>query len=265
VVDIVNPVSFWLELPLQWKQKKIHPVFHTSLLSPYKEMEEHGENFPEPPPNLIEGEEEYEVEQVLNSRWHGCGKKLQYLLRWRGYSQAHDSWESVEQVHAPELVDRFHQENPEAIRAICLKEDELDDEKAMSHFHPTSATDRTSPTTCWTSPVWDPSPAPPTWGLLTPLTPTVSWNITPTFQYEMLFGNLVTTQNQTLKEFEWESEERRQAADNMFCFLKVIEQAQDFEGKIHHMFKSGRKALLCQCEENCENCRKPATCRYWGS
>jgi hypothetical protein len=86
----------------------VHPVFHTSLLSPYKETEEHGENFPEPPLDLAEGEEEYEVEQVLGSRQHGHEKKLQYLLRWKGYSQAHDSWEPTEQVHAPELVDRFH-------------------------------------------------------------------------------------------------------------------------------------------------------------
>jgi hypothetical protein len=71
-------------------------------------MEEHGANFPELPLDLVEGEEEYEVEQVLSSRQHGCRKKLQYLLKWRGYSQAHDSWELVEQVHAPELVDRFH-------------------------------------------------------------------------------------------------------------------------------------------------------------
>jgi hypothetical protein len=68
VVDAVNPVSFQLELPLQWKQKKVHPVFHTSLLSLYKEMEEHGANFPKPPPDLVEGEEEYEVEQVLDLR-----------------------------------------------------------------------------------------------------------------------------------------------------------------------------------------------------
>jgi hypothetical protein len=136
VIDAINPVLFRLELPLQWKQKKVHPVFHASLLSPYREMEEHGVNFPEPPPDLVEGEEEYEVEQVLGSRRHGCRKKLQYLLRWKGYSQAHDSWESADQVHAPELVDRFHRENPEAIRAIDLKEDELDEEKTMPYIHP---------------------------------------------------------------------------------------------------------------------------------
>jgi hypothetical protein len=56
---------FQLELPEQWW---IHNVFHASLLTPYKEMEEHGQNFPQLPLELIEGQEEYEVERVLNSR-----------------------------------------------------------------------------------------------------------------------------------------------------------------------------------------------------
>jgi hypothetical protein len=43
-------------------------VFHASLLSPYKETEEHSANYPELPPDLIEGEEEYEVEEILGSR-----------------------------------------------------------------------------------------------------------------------------------------------------------------------------------------------------
>jgi hypothetical protein len=68
VIDVINPMAFQLELPLQWKQNKVHPIFHASLLSPYKETEEHGANFPEPPPDLVEGEEEYKVEQVLGSR-----------------------------------------------------------------------------------------------------------------------------------------------------------------------------------------------------
>jgi hypothetical protein len=60
-------------------------------------------------------------------------------IKWRGYSQAHNSWEPTEQVHAPELVDRFHQENPKAIRAICLKEDKLDSMETMPYIHPDNA------------------------------------------------------------------------------------------------------------------------------
>jgi hypothetical protein len=64
----VSPVVFKLGLPSHWR---IHDVFHASLLTPYKEMEEHGCNFVQPAPELVEGEEEYEVEQVLNSRQWG--------------------------------------------------------------------------------------------------------------------------------------------------------------------------------------------------
>jgi hypothetical protein len=77
VIEEILPVVFRLELPSHWK---IHNVFHASLLTRYNETEEHGCNFAQPAPELIEGEEEYKVEQVLNSRRFGRAKKLQYLL-----------------------------------------------------------------------------------------------------------------------------------------------------------------------------------------
>jgi Chromo (CHRromatin Organisation MOdifier) domain len=107
-----------MELSQQWK---IHNVFHTSLLMPYKEMEEHGENYVQPPPELVKGEEEYEIEQVLNSRHMGRAKKLQYLLRWKRYSRAHDSWQNATEVHAPELVANYLARKPSAIWAMTLK------------------------------------------------------------------------------------------------------------------------------------------------
>jgi hypothetical protein len=55
VATIISPIAYQLELPLQWK---IHNVFHASLLMPYKETEQHGKNFIEPPPDIIEGEPE---------------------------------------------------------------------------------------------------------------------------------------------------------------------------------------------------------------
>jgi Chromo (CHRromatin Organisation MOdifier) domain len=83
-------------------------MFHTSLLTSYKETEEHGENFTQPPLELIKGQEEYEVEQVLNLRCVRCMKKLQYLLWWKGYSCTHDSWQDAMEVHAPELVKEYY-------------------------------------------------------------------------------------------------------------------------------------------------------------
>ena len=53
-----------------------------TLLQPYKENEIYGKNFTEPPPELIEGEEVYEVELILNHWKRGCS--YQYYVKWQG-------------------------------------------------------------------------------------------------------------------------------------------------------------------------------------
>ena len=72
----IGPVTFKLKLLPTWK---IHPVFHASLITPYTETIAHGPNFKQPPPDLIEGKEEYEVEEILDKRKRGCG--FQYLVK----------------------------------------------------------------------------------------------------------------------------------------------------------------------------------------
>jgi hypothetical protein len=119
ITKVISPVVYQLTLPPQWK---IFNTFHASLLSPYKETEEHGRNFPEPPPDMIEGEEQYEVEEITASRRYGRKKELQYRVRWKGYSEADDTWEPVGHLHAPDLVKEFHDRNPTAIRTMVLKE-----------------------------------------------------------------------------------------------------------------------------------------------
>jgi Chromo (CHRromatin Organisation MOdifier) domain len=66
----------------------IHPIFHNNLLTPYIETNAHGPNFTRPPPDLINGEAEYEVEAIKSHRYFGKNKKLQYLLKWKGYLEA---------------------------------------------------------------------------------------------------------------------------------------------------------------------------------
>jgi Chromo (CHRromatin Organisation MOdifier) domain len=118
VTKAISPVVFQLALPPEWR---IHDVFHASLLTPYKETEEHGENFTQPPPELIEGQEEYEVEQIIDSRRWGRARKLQYLLQWKGYSRAHNSWQDATEVHAPRLVREYYARKKSAMRAITIK------------------------------------------------------------------------------------------------------------------------------------------------
>jgi len=88
ITEVLGPVTYRLQLPNTWR---IHNVFHATLLKPYKENEIYGENFNEPPPELLEGEEVYEIETILNHRKRGRG--YQYYVKWRGYPISDASWE----------------------------------------------------------------------------------------------------------------------------------------------------------------------------
>jgi len=68
ITQVVSPVAFQLDLPPSWC---IHDVFHASLLTPYQETTAYGPNFIKPPPDLIDGEEEYKVEAILNHHVYG--------------------------------------------------------------------------------------------------------------------------------------------------------------------------------------------------
>jgi chromodomain-containing protein len=126
VIKVVSPVAFQLRIPVAWN---IHNVFHASLLSLYCKSPEHGPNYSRPPPDLLEGEEEYEVECIINHRRSGRARALQYLIKWKGYPEADNTWEPTDQVHTSDLVKTYHQSNPldgqhkrrgmQGKRAIC--------------------------------------------------------------------------------------------------------------------------------------------------
>ena len=65
ISQVISPLAYCLRLLPTWK---IHDVFHASLLSPYQETTEHRLNFLHAPPEEIEGEEEYEVAEILSHR-----------------------------------------------------------------------------------------------------------------------------------------------------------------------------------------------------
>jgi hypothetical protein len=122
VTKEISPVAFRLELPASWN---IHNVFHASLLSPYTETAAHGPNFSRPPPDLIDGEEEYEVEQLVAHRYHGRSKALQYLVKWKGYPASDNTWEPADQIHAPDLLKTYYRRNPlTSIKATLVQRSE---------------------------------------------------------------------------------------------------------------------------------------------
>jgi hypothetical protein len=111
IIQVMSAINYRLELPTQWS---IHPVFHIDLLTPYKETIMHGPNFTRPTPELIDGEEEYSVEKILDSRRFGRRRRLQYLVKWEGYPDSDNMWVDKDDVFAEDKVQEFKASNPEA-------------------------------------------------------------------------------------------------------------------------------------------------------
>src|SRR6266705_802275 len=99
-----------LQISKPHAQMRIHPVFHNSLLKPYKETTAHGPNFARPPPEIVGGEEgHYEIERILTSRPTRNRKSTQYLIKWKGYPDSENSWLPAKELQsARDLLKQFH-------------------------------------------------------------------------------------------------------------------------------------------------------------
>ena len=60
-----------------------------------------------PPPDIINNAPEWEVEKIIKARTFRHWKKKQYLVYWKGYSPAHDSWVNAKDMHAKDLISEF--------------------------------------------------------------------------------------------------------------------------------------------------------------
>ena len=89
IEEVIGSVNYRLKLPSTWK---IHNVFHAILLRPYIKNQVYGNNYPRPPPELLEGEEVYEVDSIIRHRKRGQG--YQYLIKWKGYTTEEATWET---------------------------------------------------------------------------------------------------------------------------------------------------------------------------
>lgn len=135
ILERIGDLNFKLELP-GWL--KLHPVFHVNRLSPYRD---NGLAKPPPPdPVVVDGEEEYEVEAVTDSRivklgGQGNRMKLQYYVKWKGYGAGDSSWEDAAALaHAQAKVQAFNKANPSAPRKIAATSF-ADDMRAKSYTH----------------------------------------------------------------------------------------------------------------------------------
>ena len=113
IAKILSKHNVVLTLPASWR---VHPVFHVERLrkSPPQLVPEQARP-PPPPPNMIDGHEEYEVAEIVNSRWQH--NRLEYLVRWRNYPDDEMTWEPLKHLqNAQQAIRDFHTQHPTAIK-----------------------------------------------------------------------------------------------------------------------------------------------------
>jgi len=91
--------------------RRIHPVFHVSLLHPAKPAIP-GQRQEPTAPVLIADEPEYVVEQVLDSIQDHDG--YFYLVHWEGYPDSEDTWEPYDFLKDVEAFKEFYAANKES-------------------------------------------------------------------------------------------------------------------------------------------------------
>ena len=85
----------------------MHNVFHVDHLIPHHETDAYGEQYSQPPPELIDGQEEYTVEEILDDRINKCNRMKQYYVSWQGYPASENQWVNAKDLHAPELLAEY--------------------------------------------------------------------------------------------------------------------------------------------------------------
>ena len=111
-----------LELPTT---VKIHLVVNVSWIKQYVDQV-NGQRKETPQPVVIEGEEEWEVEKILNKR--KIRGKDKFLVRWKGFTAEGDTWESRENLqNAGDLLREFKEEYRRESREVRQQEEVEED------------------------------------------------------------------------------------------------------------------------------------------
>jgi transposase InsO family protein len=90
IIEAINDNAFKLDLPSSMHQ---HPVFNADLLKPYKPSPSMfpDRTPPRPPPILVDDNEEYEVDDILDYKIIRGSPK--WLVKWKGYPLDDATWE----------------------------------------------------------------------------------------------------------------------------------------------------------------------------
>jgi len=105
IKKVVSSNAVELELPITIK---IHLVVNVSRIRRYVDQVE-GQRKKQPAPVIIEGEEEWKVEKILNKRQ--VREKDKYLVCWKGFTAESDTWKGRENLkNVKEVIKEFEKE-----------------------------------------------------------------------------------------------------------------------------------------------------------
>ncbi|GIZ39392.1 hypothetical protein CKM354_000277800 [Cercospora kikuchii] len=109
----VKPYTCRLDLPATMK---LHPVFNNDLLTPAANNPHGYQRTPPPPPVIVDGVEEWEIEEIVDSkvdrRGRGGKERLRYVVKWKGYDVPTTEPADTIIEDVPHLVRNFHRRYP---------------------------------------------------------------------------------------------------------------------------------------------------------
>ena len=115
IIKVVGKRAFRVQLP---DGSQAHPTFHVQLLEPYRTSQEPTRQQRPPSPEPIDGEQNYEVRAIVDSRKSSKkGKPVEYLVLWEGWPDEDATWEPWENIKgtAEEALEEFRAKNPNAV------------------------------------------------------------------------------------------------------------------------------------------------------
>lgn len=100
--------NYLLELPATFK---VHPWFHARKLRLDPQNPLPGQHNEPPPPEEVNGEDEWEVEAILGCRQ--VGQKLKYRIQWVGHDVDLTEYDAWQLANSPIMLRDFHLAHPE--------------------------------------------------------------------------------------------------------------------------------------------------------